>query len=172
MKKIKIPIFCFMATLLVLSCNKNKEKEVIGLKPVYTSTETLERIEVRENEPLDKPGKIYVYENYLMVNDQSKGIHIYDNSNPSNPTHLSFIAIPGNMDFSVRNSSLYADNITDLVVFDISQPAKPAYSSRVKSVFPSQTAPDQQGYFECVDPSKGVVLKWETAVLINPECSK
>ena len=172
MKKIRIPIFIFMTALLIVSCNKNKEQEVIGLKPVYTSTETLERIEVTENEPLERPGKIYVYNDYLLVNDQSKGIHIYDNSNTSNPVHLSFIGIPGNMDFSIRNNMLYADNITDLVVFDISQPSSPSFSSRVKSVFPSMTSPDQQGYFECVDASKGVVLKWEKAVLVNPECSK
>ena len=68
-----------------------------------------------------------IFENYLLVNDKAKGIHIYDNSNVSSPVHLSFIAITGNMDFSVREGVLYADNITDLVMVDIKNPVAPKY---------------------------------------------
>ncbi|MFK8037541.1 MAG: hypothetical protein AB8B74_04575 [Crocinitomicaceae bacterium] len=172
MKRIIVPFVLLVAVLSLNACNKNKEKEVIGFKPIYTSVETIERIEINEDEPLEMPGKIYVYENYLLVNDQSKGIHIFDNSNPSAPVKLSFIGIPGNMDFSVRNNILYADNISDMVLFDISQPSAPIYKNRIKSVFPTQLFPDQAGQFECVDPSKGVVLRWEKVVLTNPGCSK
>lgn len=172
MKKIILPFLCVIGVLTLNSCDKDKETEVVGLKPIYTSIETIERIEITTDEPLEVPGKIYVYENYLLVNDIAKGIHIFDNSNPSAPIKLSFIGIPGNIDFSVRNNILYADNISDMVSFDISQPSVPVFKNRVKSVFPTQTFPDQAGQFECVDPSKGVVLKWEKAVLTNPGCSK
>ncbi|MFK8045865.1 MAG: hypothetical protein AB8B72_10230 [Crocinitomicaceae bacterium] len=172
MRKIRIPTFCFIAALSILACNKKVEKEVIGLKPVYATEATLEKVEVIVKESIDQPGKIYVYENYLLVNDQSKGIHIYDNSNTNSPVHLSFISIPGNMDFSVRNNTIYADNVTDLVVIDMSQAAKPEVINRMKSVFPSQTSPNEQGFFECVDASKGTVVRWEKGVLTNPGCSK
>ncbi len=172
MKKIIVPILCAVSVLMLDACKKDKAKEVIGLKPVYTAVESIERIEIKTNEPLNNPGRIYLYEQYLLVNDKAKGIHIFDNSNPDAPVKLAFISIPGNMDFSVRQNMLYADNITDMVVFDISQPSAPVYVNRVKSVFPTQSFPDQGGPFLCVDPSKGVGLKWEKAKLVNTGCSK
>jgi len=172
MRNFRIPFFCLIAAIAIVACNKKTDREVIGLKPIYASTEVLEKIEVKDNESLEAPGRIYVYENLLLVNDKNKGIHIYDNQDTKNPIHLSFISIPGNMDFSVRNNMVYADNITDLVVLDISQAANPKFVNRVKSVFPSQKAPAETGYFECVDNAKGAVLGWEKATLINPNCIK
>ncbi len=172
MKKVILPILCIVSLLALESCDKEESKEVLGLKPVYTTAAAIERIEIKTDEPLNKPGRIYTYENYLLINDKAKGIHIYDNSNPDAPVKVSFISIPGNMDFSVRQNILYADNITDMVLIDISQPSNPVYKSRIKSVFPTQAFPDQQGPFECVDASKGVVIAWEKAVLVNPGCTK
>ena len=106
----------------------------------------------------------------LLVNDQGKGIHIYDNSNPSNPQEVSFIGIPGNMDFSVRGGYLYADNITDMVVVNISNPAVPTYTNRVKDVYPVQVFPDEFAAFECIDPDKGVVIGWEKTMLDDQKC--
>lgn len=162
--------FLALLTLSLPGCEKNEDKVVEGYKPIYATTEDLSTVETRQNEPLQRPGRIYVYEQYLLVNDKAKGIHIYDNSNPSAPTHQSFIEIPGNMDFSVRNNILYADNITDMVLVDISDVTKPVFVSRIKSVFPIQQFPDEFGAFECADPSKGIVVGWEKTTLTNPQC--
>lgn len=172
MKKKTIGTILIFAAILMSSCDKDKEETVVGYKPVYATASELERINTSENEPLENPGKIHIYNDYLLVNDKAKGIHIYDNSNNTNPTEISFISIPGNMDFSVREGILYADNITDMVVIDISQPSKPEYKNRIKNVFPIQQSPDQAGPFECVDSEKGMVIRWEKATLINPKCSK
>jgi len=159
--------------LLAASCGKEKNDEVVqGYKPIYASQDDLTKVDVRADEPLQNPGRIYVYEDYLLVNDQAKGIHIYDNSNQNNPQHLSFIAIPGNMDFSVSGGTLYADNVTDMLIVDITNPAAPAYKSRISNVFPVQQFPDEFGAFECVDPSKGFVIGWEKTELTNPKCFK
>ncbi len=165
--------FMFLAATMITSCNKEKGDELVeGYKPIYATTENLNTVEVRTQEALENPGRIYAYENYLLVNDKAKGIHIYDNSNVSAPVHLSFIAITGNMDFSVREGILYADNITDLVMIDIKNPALPKYVNRISSVFPVQQFPDEFGAFECADPSKGIVVGWEKTTLTNPKCYK
>jgi hypothetical protein len=157
----------------ISSCEKNKETTTVeGYRPIYATTEDLNNIEMRTDEPLENPGRIYTYENYLLVNDQSKGIHIYDNAEPASPSHVSFIAIPGNMDFSVRQGILYADNITDLVLVDISQPATPVYVNKIPQVFPVQQFPDEFGPFECADPSRGIVVGWEKTTLTNAKCYK
>ena len=76
------------------------------------------------------------------------------------------------MDFSIKQNMLYADNITDIVIIDISQMANPVYKNRISNVFPIQNFPDEAGPFECVDVSKGVVVGWEKSTLINPNCLK
>ncbi|MBN4072424.1 hypothetical protein JYT74_00150 [Crocinitomix catalasitica] len=164
-------VFLF-SLLLMVSCGKNQNEQVDGYRPVYTDAKNLETVDITASATLENPGRIYLYENYLLVNDQAKGIHIYDNSNPSNPSEVSFISIPGNMDFSVRAGVLYADNITDMVVVDISNPATPVYKNRIEGVFPIQQFPDEFGAFECVDPAKGVVIGWEKTILDDPKCFK
>jgi hypothetical protein len=161
------------SVILAVACNKEKKSETVeGYKPIYATAQDLESIDVKNDAPLENPGRIYLYENYLLVNDQAKGIHIYDNSNKSNPTHLSFISIPGNLDFSVSGGMLYADNITDMIIIDISNPATPEYKNRIQNVFPVQQFPDEFGAFECVDPNKGLVVGWEKTKLTNPKCFK
>ncbi|MCU0402338.1 MAG: hypothetical protein MUE75_15255 [Algoriphagus sp.] len=107
------------------------------MMPVY-----LEMADVRARiiasepaKPLDNPGKIYIYEDYLLVNEPSKGIHILDNSNPANPINLSFIPIEGNIDLAVNDNILYADNYVDLLAFDISKITNIKLVNRVKDVF-------------------------------------
>jgi hypothetical protein len=159
--------------LLLASCGKERNEDVVeGYKPIYATAQQLESIDVSKSEALENPGRIYLYENYLLVNDQAKGIHIYDNTDNSNPKEVSFIAIPGNLDFSVNSGMLYADNITDMIIIDISNPASPQYKNRIEDVFPVQQFPDEFGAFECVDPAKGIVVGWEKTQLTNPKCFK
>ena len=63
---------------------------------------------------IESPGKIYIYKDYLLINEPSKGIHIFDNKNPANPINLSFIPIEGNVDLAINSNILYADNYVDL----------------------------------------------------------
>lgn len=168
MKKTQF-LFLLLAGALVVSCN-DKQELVDGWKPIYSTDSNTETVEMKASEPLENPGRIYVYENFLLVNDQSKGIHIYDNTNQSSPVELSFIGIPGNLDFSVRENKIYADNITDMVIIDISDPVNPTYTNRITNVFPIQQFPDEFGAFECVDVTKGTVIGWEKVKLENPKC--
>ena len=61
------------------------------------------------------PGKIYLYQNWIFLIEKYKGIHLIDNSNPSNPIKKAFLKVPGCMDVAVRNNILYVDNAVDLV---------------------------------------------------------
>jgi hypothetical protein len=76
--------------------------------------------------PMETPGKLYVYGNYVFLNEVGKGIHVIDNTNPAQPRNLSFIPIPGNADLAVRNNYLYADCYSDIVVLNISNPLQVA----------------------------------------------
>jgi hypothetical protein len=65
-----------------------------------------------------------------------KGIHVIDNSNPAAPRNISFINIPGNVDIAVKGNSLYADCYSDIVVFDISNPANVSAKKFMDNVLP------------------------------------
>jgi hypothetical protein len=107
-------------------------------EPVYLLPADMRKPVVTEAaRGLEQPGKIYYYQDYLLINEINKGIHIIDNRNPSSPQALAFINIPGNVDMAVRNNILYADNYVDLVTLDISTPANPVYLSRTENVFPN-----------------------------------
>ena len=65
--------------------------------------------------PLTKPGKIYLYKNWIFLVENYKGIHLIDNSNPANPLRENFLKVPGCQDVAVHNGILYVDNSVDLV---------------------------------------------------------
>lgn len=96
---------------------------------------------------LESPGKIYVYQDYLFVNEMRKGVLVIDNSNPSQPQGIGFLDIPGNVDIAVRNNILYADNYVDVVAIDISNPANPVFVGRSEEALPHNGYSEERGYF-------------------------
>lgn len=85
------------------------------------------------------PGKIYVKENILFVNELAEGVHIIDNTNPSQPELIGFIVIPGNVDIAIRENVLYADSQNDLVAIDITDPRNASEITRIEDMFPEET---------------------------------
>ena len=108
---------------------RGTESVRVTLNELRTSVKTLTAQE------LENPGKIYVKDNYLFINEVKKGIHIIDNTNPSFPKAISFISILGNVDIAVKGNILYADSYTDFVTLDISNPNAVKEISRTKEVF-------------------------------------
>ena len=84
---------------------------------------------------LVNPGKIYVSDDLLLIGEEGEGIHVYDNSDPENPTATSFIQIPSNREFYVHNNSIYAESIYDMLKIDISDKSAPRLTNRVENAF-------------------------------------
>jgi hypothetical protein len=142
-------------------------------RPVYTTLEATRNIQTMGPQPLKNPGRIYVKDNYLFINEIGSGIHIVDNRNPAKPLRIAFVSIPGNRELAVKDSILYADNAPDLIALNIANPLNVRVVKRIEKAFPSPYTnyPNQYGVrFECPDPSKGVVLRWEQAPVANPQC--
>jgi hypothetical protein len=109
-------------------------------------------------------GKIYSYQSLLLVNEPNKGIHIIDNSDPTNPHKVAFINIPGNVDMVVKNDRLYVDSFTDLVVLSFDAIKQIEVINRRNNVFnydAYQTVPPGQNVIgPLIDESAGVVIEW------------
>ncbi|WP_337043372.1 LVIVD repeat-containing protein [Emticicia sp. 17c] len=105
-------------------------------QPVVLMVEDIRKgIAAEGPQELVKPGKIYVKDNYLFINEIKKGIHIIDNTNPEKPLNMAFLKIPGVIDVAVKENTLYADSYMDMVTFDITDPKSIKETGRVKNVF-------------------------------------
>ncbi|HLO45877.1 MAG TPA: hypothetical protein VK175_16170 [Leadbetterella sp.] len=107
---------------------------------------------------LVKPGKIYAYNNYLIISEVKKGLHIIDNSNPSSPVKLAFLKIPGVIDMAVRDNILYADSYMDLVALDITNPKSIKEVGRVKNMFNYGLVDGVSWYY---DPYSKIITDYE-----------
>jgi hypothetical protein len=145
-----------------------------GYRPIYTDAEKVAKVEIIDAKPLAVPGKIYLLDPYLFINEPGQGIHIVNNADPRNPKNLSFISIQGNYDIAAKGDFLYADNLSNLLVFDISDPKAPKLVKKVADVIPTKNYPPYNNvYFECVESKKGIVTGWEKVPMSKrPNCSR
>lgn len=163
-----------MVFFLFASCEDKMitKRTYTAYTPVYMSYADLRasvNVSQQPNDAILKvPGKIYFYNNYIFVNEQQKGIHVYDNSNPANPVHHAFINIPGNVDMAIKDNLLYADSYVDLVSIDISDFNNLREVSRVENVFP-YIMPEIDYLYPIaqLDENKGVVIDWKVETVTD-----
>lgn len=139
--------------------------------PIYASEEESYNLKLEAPFEIVNPSKIWTYNDLLMVNVENEGIHVIDNSNPYSPRQLFFIRIPGNKDVAVKDGFIFADNYDDIVTFTITENHELEIKERLKGVMQNQDYPPFLGVaFECVDPSKGIVIDWVLADIDDPKC--
>lgn len=168
-------ILSLFAISTLISCTKleDKKKEVEGYRPIYKTQAELNDIKSELPKPIVNAGKIWYKDNFIFINEKGSGVHIIDNTTPSNPKNIAFINIPANSDMAVKENILYADNGSNLVSLDITDPKNCKLVKVVAGVYSNPNHPEEREVkFECVDPSKGIVVGWEKAMLINPKCSR
>ena len=140
-------------------------------RPVYAPYADVRTVQTLSPQPLKNVGKIYVKDNYLFINEVGRGIHIMDNRDPAKPVQLAFVSILGNQELAVKDSILYADNVTDLVALNIADPRNVRVVKRVENAFDYSSYPLATNVrFECPDPEKGAIIRWEKVALENPQC--
>ncbi len=137
--KFYFPLLLLSCTLMFSSCMEDKcEREItyVTYNPIYFSVDEIRAdISLSDPQALKKPGKIYYYNDFLFINEQKQGVHIFDNTNPESPVKIGFYKIPGNVDIAIANDLLYADNYMDLVTIDISDIYEPQTAYRVEDAF-------------------------------------
>ncbi len=165
-----------LATLLlfITGCNNDQQPpdEVTGYAPVYEAKITTATVSFEDARPIEDAGKIYTKGLRLYQVENGKGIHVISIDNPALPERLGFISVPGAQELSILHNFLYTNNGNDLLVLDITQLSRIAIVSRIENAFTivQHALPPAHGYFECVDPSKGIVKGWEQKNLYSPKC--
>ena len=137
--RIKFLFIVLFGSSLLFSCMDEVKNTYTfrTMMPVYLEMKDVraQEISIAPAQEIENPGKIYIYKDFLLINEPNEGIHIYDNKNPANPINLSFIPIEGNVDLAINSDILYADNYVDLLAFDLSNIRNIRLVKRVEDVF-------------------------------------
>ena len=125
--------------LLFSACGKDSCEQSLTytrLTPAFVSPADFRNapIVLESSEGLRDPGRMYYYGQTLLINERNRGIHLYDNRDPRHPVALGYLAIPGNTDFVVRNGIVYANQYTDLLALDLSDPANVLVLDRTENI--------------------------------------
>jgi hypothetical protein len=158
---IKIAFLAIMAASL-FSCEDVVKDTYTVNEPVYMSySELRASFEVLPQEEIIKPGKIYFKDELIFVNEYQKGIHIIDNTEPTNPVVLKFLEIPGNVDMAIKGDILYADSYVDLLSIDISDLDNIKEVDRDQDAFPYIIPKVEDGIVKSVDQTQGVIVGYK-----------
>ena len=96
MQRLKFVFPTLLLLLVIVSgCADKTTRSFLANTPVYTPTETwrAQAFTFEATRALKTPGKIYLYNNLLLVNEFLEGVHFYDNSNPASPIELGFLPV-------------------------------------------------------------------------------
>ena len=124
-------------------------------RPVYKTKEEV-RANIKSSSPIEltAPGKLFYKDGYVFLNELNKGVHIIDVSNPSAPSNIAFVHVPGAVDLAVRGNILYADMYTDLAAIDITNPKAVQLKTVVPGVFPDRN------YYPFIPNKEMVITEW------------
>ena len=131
-------LFVGAIMLILSSCGKDTgtaEVTYFKAEAVYGDLEDSRNTALNApTTPIENPGKIYIGEDFILIGEEGVGIHVLDNSNPSNPIQTNFINIPGNKEFYVEGDKIYAESVYDFMVVDISNRNAATLESRANGV--------------------------------------
>lgn len=164
MKRHLSTLFTIIMTIGILSsCEDKRFQTYTANVPVYLSYEDLRKaIEIETPKEISQPGKIYFKDSIIFINEFMEGVHVINISDPANPIPLSYIPVPGNIDMAIKDSILYLDSYTDLVLIDISDPVNPFEKSRIENIL-EYTLPEYDYNYPLaeIDEDMGVVTGFE-----------
>ena len=153
-------ISSFLLALFSFTNSSQSEYE-----PVLMHREDMEAaVQLRASRDIIKPGKIWVYNQFIFVIEQYKGIHILDNTDASDPENIGFIQIDGCTDVAVKEDIIYANNAVDLIGVKAAADYKAiSVVSRNRNILPALESPEDwySHDFEKHRPANTIIVRWE-----------
>jgi hypothetical protein len=129
--------------------------------PVYKPMQQLRQVSIQAPKPITANGKLFIKNNFIYLNEVNQGFHVIDNSNPAAPKSIAFVNVPGCIDIAAKGNYLLVDNYTDLLTFDISNPAAIHLVNRKENALPYR----QYNYGFTDDSAKGIIVRFDKTVL-------
>ena len=131
-------------------------KKVWGYKPVFTTDTALLQVQSESPRPMKNAGKIYVRGNLIFQNDVGYGIHVIDNSIPSQARPIGFIKVNGSSELSIKDNNMYVNSYNQLVVLDVSDWQNVRVVKRIPNAFQQGLSAGGFRYYYIPPPEHGV----------------
>jgi len=152
-------ILLFLILISLQSCFLFWGEEVQNpseYEPVYMERADFESsISLFSNRAIENAGKIYIYNDFLFINEKNLGFHVFNNENPENPLAIKYITAPGATDMAIKNNVIYINQATDLVAIELGVRLQSVHESkRISKLFPEMLSPD--GFY--FDTPEGKVI--------------
>jgi hypothetical protein len=146
-----------------------------GMKPIYfEGTMEYSVIETMPARDFEVLGNFVLYDHWMFIVEQYEGIHVLDNSDPSNPINTAFIRVPSVTQITADDNALFVNFAENLVILDIYDIENIAILDVIESFYDTSSfqhfPPNYSGFFECADESKGTVIGWKSDTLLDPKC--
>ncbi|MDR2383188.1 MAG: hypothetical protein LBD76_04795 [Prevotellaceae bacterium] len=155
----KIGLLFVLFALTVMQGSSTDDNYYYDYLAVYMDRNSLENsvFYIEAGKEMKNPGKIYYKHPYLFINEKYKGVHIYDNTDPSNPVPKGFISAPGCLDMAVKDDIIYLDNAVDMVSFDLKNMRE---VHRIPDVFPELAPPNSSARCDHNHPAGLIIVEW------------
>jgi hypothetical protein len=131
-------------------------KKVWGYKPVFTTDTALLRVQSEAPKSMKNAGNIYVRGNLIFQVDIGYGIHVIDNSIPSQARPIGFIKVNGCSEISIKDNNMYVNSYNSLVVIDVSDWQNVHVVKRIPDAFQQGLYASGYVYYFIPPPVHGV----------------
>ena len=163
--KFYIILAATIITVFVVMAFASNPQRPHNYEPVMMSRADLEAsFAVKEAREIESPGKLWVFNNYILLVEQYRGIHVIDNTSPNNPQRTRFINIEGCTELAVRDGIIYANNAVDLIGIKANSDFSSfEVLSRNRDVLPIISSPEHWNdwYFLSQLPANIIIVRWE-----------
>lgn len=165
MKKHKLLLSLLVLTMLQSCWLRNEPDDVFIEQPMAYSPVIMQRAEFEASTGFESPrtivnsGKIYVKGQFLFVNEENEGFHVFNNSNPENPVNIGFLKALGSSDLAVKDDVIYINNAVDLIAVQPDFEASTiAVTKRIPNTFPQMFSPDGFQYYNVQEDE--IIVNW------------
>jgi len=164
MKK-SIP-FLLAVFLFILTGFDNEQVYYGPYNPVFMLRSEMEKnVKLEGPKTILNPGKIYLKDHFIFINEKYRGIHVIDNTNPEDPTNVAFINVDGCIDIAMKNNVLYADNAVDLIAIKLDEHmTEIEVTERIKNTFPEPVSPEGRELTwkeRQAAPEDAILVRWD-----------
>jgi len=163
-KPIKLALFLASVSLFMLMAFQFRSSNIPNYEPILMSRLDMETsVKLRDAREIESPGKIWVYNDLILLIEQYKGIHIIDNSDPSNSINIAFIQVDGCTDMAMKDNILYANNAVDMIGIKPNQDFSDfTVVARNRKMLPIVASPEpgNDWYFYNKLPANTVIVRW------------
>ena len=161
---VRILLIALLLSSVVNMAFQNQSYRPANFEPIFMTRAEMEAsVTLLGPRAIETPGKIWIYNNYILLVEEFRGIHIIDNSNPNNSESIAFIRVDGCVDIAMSDDIIFANNAIDMIGIRANSTFNNVeVISRNRNILPMLTSPEpfNDWYFINQLPDDMIIVRW------------